>query len=92
MTCRIFYFLLLSKANKNHLLQNVHFLKASEISTSVISVFRLVLERKVRVLASVLCGKLETWKTHCFPTCFEAGYDFPSVSNSMTSLQSLLSR
>lgn len=56
------------------------------------SVFHLVLERRVRVLASVLRGKLETWKTHCFPMCFEAGYDFPSVSNSMTSLQSLLSR
>lgn len=42
MTCRIFYFLLLSKANKNHLLQNVHFLKASEISTSVISVFQVI--------------------------------------------------
>lgn len=55
------------------------------------SMFHLVLERKGSVLACVFHEKLETWKTHCFLVCFEASYDFPSVSNTMTSLQCLLS-
>lgn len=55
------------------------------------STSRLVLERKVSILASVLHEKRETWRTHCFLMCFEASYDFPSVSNTVTSLQCLLS-
>lgn len=55
------------------------------------SMFHLVWGRKVRVLGSIFHEKLETWKTRCFPMCFEASSDFPSVSNTMTSLQCLLS-
>lgn len=53
------------------------------------SEFHLALERKRSLLASVFCEKPETRHTHCFLMHLEAGFDFPSVTNRMTSLQYL---
>lgn len=53
------------------------------------SEFHLVLERKRSLWARVFYEKLETWRTHCFLMCLEASSDFPSVTNTMTSLQHL---
>lgn len=53
------------------------------------SEFHLALERKRSLLASVFCEKLETRPGHCFLMHLEAGFDFPSVTNRMTSLQYL---
>lgn len=49
----------------------------------------LSLGQERSVLASVFYEKLETWRTHCFLVHLEASFDFPSVTNRMTSLQYL---
>lgn len=56
------------------------------------SEFHLVLERKRSLLASVLYERLETRGSHCFLMCLGASFDFPSVTNTMTSLRHLLSQ
>lgn len=59
-----------------------------------VQMFRISLSfgEEKKLLASVLYEKLESWRSHCFLMCLGASFDFPSVTNTMTSLLHLLSQ